>query len=146
VDALLKLVCKLALRYYGKWWRLADPRHPGSYQLRTGLGIHFGRKWSLNRYYGPPVDSPPHSHYWKCGSLVLRGAIRETWYAEDGKTVTGSQLLVPGNVVRRDAEQIHKIEQTGREGSWTLFWHGEATNVPHFFVEGRPVEFEISID
>lgn len=147
MHTILSAICALALRYYGKWWRLRDPRHPDTYQLRTGLGTHFGWRWSLNCYYGPPVDSPPHSHYWKCGSLVLSGALREIWYAEDGKTVTESHVLSPGDVIRRDATQIHKIEQLpGREGSWTLFWHKEVTNVPYFFVGGQPVDFDILID
>lgn len=112
---------------------LRDPAHPDTWMQRWALGSWFGLDWHLHRYHGPPCESDPHDHHWDNGSLLLAGRLLELQEA-------GPRHLRPGQIVRRPATLLHMVRQVmpfqGR--TWTLFWHGERCNSPHFYPPGRP--------
>ncbi|UIJ46923.1 hypothetical protein LZK98_08265 [Sphingomonas cannabina] len=73
----------------------------------------------LHRFLRSDTEEP-HDHPWPNASLVLAGSYVEDVYDIDGLTLAYSRRRRPGDIVLRDAGDIHAITQV-EPGTVTLF-------------------------
>lgn len=64
-------------------------------------------------------DRDPHDHPWNFQSLILKGSYFESWKKFPLFNVNRNQSYYPGDVVKHDAKDAHKITLLTKE-VWTL--------------------------
>jgi hypothetical protein len=107
----------------------AGTMHLGDYMSRWVIELWDGRSLRLHHIKQSDKARSLHDHPWEYWSFLLTGGYTE-------HTAMGSTYLPRFSLVRRYAEQTHRLELT--DGPvWTLVWTGPKRKPWGFIVENN---------
>lgn len=126
--------------YMERYWILPYPVGPEHPKYNTPWQ-RFRRKFlghaiRVHHICLPDQERDVHSHPWPFVSVILRG-----WYEEMERRGGGARFCVRmrGDVVRKQAKDMHRICQVSYSGAWTLFMTGPKQQSWGFLVDGEVV-------
>lgn len=118
-----EIIYRQGIPMFERWWLSRTPSG------ETGGNVY------LHRWLRSDAEVP-HDHPWASRTTVLKGWLEEVSWIDDSHLgwPGNSRLLLPGNSLQREAEEIHAITAC-EPGTITLFETGQKVRDWGFWVD-----------